>query len=80
VPRGLIDLFEEEGKELDDEDHWCRFKRQHNLKGCCQQDREVRLAAQLQSLCVGWYMPRSTLGRHLTLLWYRMRRDDFHNS
>lgn len=32
VPKGLIDLFEEEGEEFDNEDHWCRFKTQYDLK------------------------------------------------
>jgi hypothetical protein len=32
VPKGLIDLFKEEGEELNNEDHWCRFKHSTTLK------------------------------------------------
>lgn len=58
-PRGLIDLFEEERKELDNEDHWCRFSDTTRLeKFCCQQYLEtlasggVELVSALGGICL----------------------------
>jgi hypothetical protein len=33
VPNGLIDLFEKEGKELDNEDHWGLIQNSTTSKG-----------------------------------------------